>query len=259
MGETEKNKRPPVWYMVKEAAESMPEPTTYKQIKEHIWKRYPDVKERTINCQIIICSVNQNSRVYYPANRKPRECNTKYDFLYTLGNGRVMLYRPEEHGRWGIVEEDSKLVVKRLDEHKAPKSKKVEPAQASVSGRFPQVRDVLFNNLGLVSKNLQIYRDQSGREGFEYPTEMGIIDILATDGNNRLIVMEFSEEVTPEVLSRTLAFMGWCRKNLPVMKEVKGMIFTNEVDEQMLMAISEIPGLEVFELKMSLEVHKRSA
>ncbi|NLV17102.1 MAG: DUF91 domain-containing protein [Syntrophomonadaceae bacterium] len=259
MGKNNNPKRPPVWYMVKEAVESLQGAATYKQIKEHIWKRYPDVKERTINCQIIICSVNQNSRVYYPANRKPRECNTKYDFLYTLGNGRVMLYHPEKHGRWGIVEEDSKLVVRRLDEHKTLKAKTVEPAHANVSGRFPQVRDVLFNNLGLVSKNLQIYRDQSGREGFEYPTEIGIIDILAADEKNRLIVMEFSEEVSPEVLSRTLAFMGWCRKNLPAVKDIKGMIFTNQVDEQMLMAVSEISGLEVFELKMSLEVHKRSA
>lgn len=281
MDKTKINKRPPVWEMVKEAVESMNGEASYKDIKEHIWQNYQDVKERTINCQIIICSVNQNSRVYYPANRKPRKCTSKYDFLYTLGNGRVTLYKPEEHGTWGIVEENDRLAVKRLDgielgekpvtekpvskkvvTEKSPNTRslrKVRDEQTNVSGSFPQVREVLYNNLGLVGKNLRIYVDASGRQGFEYPTEVGIIDILATDSRHRLTVMEFAEEVTPEVLSRILGYMGWVRKNLTQGKEAKGMIFTNHIEEYMLLSISEVPGLEVYQLKMSLEVNKMSA
>ena len=218
-----RNKRPPVWKMVKEAVESRNGEISYKEIKEYIWERYEDVKERTINCQIIICSVNQNSRVYYPANRKPRHCNGKYDFLYTLGNGRVTLYKPEEHGAWAIVEENNKLVVKQLDGKEMDEKSVESPAinslkkdweePVNISGSFPQVREVLSNNLSLVGKNLRIYIDVSGRQGFEYPTEVGIIDILASDRYNRLMVMEFAEEVTPEVLCRVLAYMGWVRKN----------------------------------------------
>ncbi|NLW45293.1 MAG: hypothetical protein GXY92_08940 [Syntrophomonadaceae bacterium] len=280
MGKNKSGKRPPVWQMVKEAVASMNGEASYKEIKEYIWQHYGDVKERTINCQIIICSVNQKSRVYYPANRKPRNCNTKYDFLYTLGNGRVTFYNPKEHGVWGIVEAGDKLVVKRLDGAEAdekpvaartarkqyeaapaasPLIKKVEDEQNYISGSFPQVREVLYNNLSLVGKNLRIYTDASGRQGFEYPTEVGIIDILATDPHQRLTVMEFAEEVTPEVLSRVLAYMGWVRRNLSPGKEVKGMIFTNRIEEHMLLSVSQIPGIEVYQLKMSLEVNKMSA
>lgn len=280
MGKTRTNKRPPVWEMVKKAVESMNGEASYKEIKDYIWQHYGEVKERTINCQIIICSVNQKSRVYYPANRKPRNCNTKYDFLYTLGNGRVKLYNPEEHGAWGIVEEGDRLVVKRVDgieleekpatrksgrkksaavsETSLP-TKKVGDEPSYVSGSFPQVREVLYNNLALVGKNLRIYTDPSGRQGFEYPTEVGIIDILATDPHNRLTVMEFAEEVTPEVLSRLLGCMGWVRRNLTPGKDVKGMIFTNHIEENMLLSISQVPGIEVYQLKMSLEVNKMSA
>ena len=218
MGKTVTNKRPPVWEMVKKAVESMNGEASYKDIKEYIWQHYGEVKERTINCQIIICSVNQKSRVYYPANRKPRNWNTKYDFLYTLGNGRVILYNPDEHGLWGIVEEGDRLVVKRLDGTElvekpvtrkgTPKrydaktatsqsTRRMEEEQTYISGSFPQVREVLYDNLALIGKNLRIYTDASGRQGFEYPTEVGIIDILAADPHHRLTVMEFAEEVTP--------------------------------------------------------------
>ncbi len=280
MGKNKSGKHPPVWQMVKEAVAAMNGEASYKEIKEYIWQHYGDVKERTINCQIIICSVNQKSRVYYPANRKPRNCNTKYDFLYTLGNGRVTFYNPKEHGVWGIVEAGDKLVVKRLDgidadekpvaartarkQYEAapaasPLTRKVEDEQTYISGSFPQVREVLYNNLSLVGKNLRIYTDASGRQGFEYPTEVGIIDILATDPHQRLTVMEFAEEVTPEVLSRVLAYMGWVRRNLSSGKEVKGMIFTNRIEEHMLLSVSQVPGIEVYQLKMSLEVNKMSA
>ncbi|MGI6549376.1 MAG: DUF7669 domain-containing protein [Syntrophomonadales bacterium] len=280
MGKTNAIKRPPVWEMVKKAVESMNGEASYKDIKEYIWQHYGDVKERTINCQIIICSVNQKSRVYYPANRKPRNCNTKYDFLYTLGNGRVTLYKPEEHGAWGIVEEGDRLVVKRVDgveldekpvtrkpvrkkydavTETSPSTRMIGEEQTYISGSFPQVREVLYNNLALVGKNLRIYTDASGRQGFEYPTEVGIIDILATDTYNRLTVMEFAEEVTPEVLSRILGYMGWVRRNLTPGKDVKGMIFTNHIEESMLLSISEVPGIEVYRLRMSLEVNKMSA
>ena len=60
MGKDKIGKRPPVWEMVKEAVESMNGEASYKEIKEYIWQHYGEVKERTINCQIIICSVNRS-------------------------------------------------------------------------------------------------------------------------------------------------------------------------------------------------------
>ncbi len=176
------------------------------------------------------------------------------------------------------MEEGDRLVVKRVDgvlldeqpvTRKAGRKKSAAIPEASpsrmgedqnyVSGSFPQVREVLYNNLALVGKNLRIYTDPSGRQGFEYPTEVGIIDILATDPHHRLTVMEFAEEVTPEVLSRILGYMGWVRRNLTPGKDVKGMIFTNHIEESMLLSISEVPGIEVYQLRMSLEVNKMSA
>jgi len=53
--------------------------------------------------------------------------------------------------------------------------------------------------------------------------------------------------------------MGWVRRNLTPGKEVKGMIFTNHIEEHMLLSVSQVPGIEVYQLKMSLEVNKMSA
>jgi len=32
-----------------------------------------------MNCQIIVCTVNHPSRIYYPENKKPRVATLKYD------------------------------------------------------------------------------------------------------------------------------------------------------------------------------------
>ncbi len=109
--------RPFIWQMIKEAVSSYPGgKATYSEIKDYIWKKYPDVKDSTINAQAIVCTVNQPSRVQYPENKKPRIANSRYDFLFTVGRGKVVLYNPEEHGVWEIRKDDyDRLIVAQVD------------------------------------------------------------------------------------------------------------------------------------------------
>ncbi len=92
-------KKPPVWQMIKEACDALGDQVmSYPEIKKHIWHKYGDVNERTINAQIIICTVNQPSRIHYPENKKARIATAQYDFLFSVGSGRVVRYDPEKHG-----------------------------------------------------------------------------------------------------------------------------------------------------------------
>ena len=96
--------RPPIWQLVRDAAEHFNREMSYAEIKQFVWTTYPDVNSSTLTCQIIVCSVNHPSRIHYPENKKPRVCNTQYDFLYNTGRGRVTLYDPERHGLWEIAD-----------------------------------------------------------------------------------------------------------------------------------------------------------
>jgi len=64
--------KPYVWQMVKEAVQNLGGKATYSEIKDYIRNKYGAVNESTINCQIIVCTVNHPSRIHYPENKKPR-------------------------------------------------------------------------------------------------------------------------------------------------------------------------------------------
>ncbi|MCD6399578.1 DUF91 domain-containing protein, partial [candidate division WOR-3 bacterium] len=81
--------KPYVWQMCKEAVESLGGKASYREIKNYIHKKYSGVNDNTITCQIIVCTVNHPSRVHYPENKKPRLCDSQYDFLYSIGRGQV--------------------------------------------------------------------------------------------------------------------------------------------------------------------------
>lgn len=91
--------------MIREAVSSREGVWTYNEIKEYIKNKWPDqnTNPRSINDQIEASCVNLPTRTNYPENKTevntPRE---KYDFLFWIGRGKVELYNPSKHGKWGI-------------------------------------------------------------------------------------------------------------------------------------------------------------
>lgn len=98
--------RPYVWRMIKEAVNNLEGKISYSQIKDFISKNWANVNPETITAQIIVLSVNHNSRTHYPENQKPRRTNdnSPYDLLYNVGRGMVEKYNPEQHGIWEIFQ-----------------------------------------------------------------------------------------------------------------------------------------------------------
>jgi hypothetical protein len=87
------------------------------EIRHYIKSKYDGINEGTINCQIIVCCVNHQSRIHHSVNFKPRIAKSQYDFLYHIGKGQVTLYNPEKHGHWEIAEVGGRLVVRRTDDN----------------------------------------------------------------------------------------------------------------------------------------------
>jgi RecB family endonuclease NucS len=252
--------RPPVWQMVKEAVINLGGKTTYAQIRDFIRGKYGDVNESTITCQTIVCSVNHPSRIHYPENQRPRKCDAQYDFLYNTGRGKVELYDPDTHGLWEIcVNPYGKLEVTQAELGEEDETG-LDPVETDGLA-FPlehHLRDFIAVNIETIRLNgekLQLYRDASGRDGIEYPTDVGPIDILAQDTVGNLIVFELKlSKGADRAIGQILRYMGWVQKHLAGPAQVRGIIVASTIDEKLQYAVSLVPSITVFEYTLRFDL-----
>lgn len=259
------NTRPFVWQMVREAVEKLDGKTSYAEIKKYILETYGDVNESTINCQIIVCTVNHTSRIHYPENKKPKISNTKYDFLFTTGRGQVELYNPEEHGIWEIKRNEyGKLVVSQSGIEEIPHNEN-EGCEDESEMLFPvesHLRDFIAQNIETIQingKSLKLFLDENMRDGIEYPTEVGPIDILAMDENGDFIVFELKlSRGMDRALGQILRYMGWIKANIARDKVVKGVIVAKAIDKKLKYATSITQGISLFEYELDFKIQQVS-
>lgn len=272
-------KKPPVWQKIREAVEALGGKTTTRAVVAWILKRYPGTNKGTIQCQIVICTVNHNSRIHYPENEKPRVTNTKYDFLFCpeLGSGRVELYEPERHGQWEMRRgEDRRLYVYHTDTntfHKPGHVAETETGseievdiihdhgvvtevEAGTSfGTEAHLRDYLARNLELIEPGLELFVDDSGNDGVEYPTPIGRIDILAIDDSGGFVVIELKvSRGTDSAAGQVMRYKNWVKMNLGEHKRVRGIIIAQHISKKLLYAIAGDEDISAREYDISLNL-----
>jgi hypothetical protein len=146
--------KPPVREMIRQAAEALGEQFSNAEICEFVLERWPDINKGTIQCQITISTVNQQSRVSYPENQRPRVAHDRrYDFLYRVGQGRRVLYDAEIHGIWRIAEmpDGDLVVVCDDDDEPVPDLPPEVPPQPSTPSQMPHppIRYGVLQSAGL--------------------------------------------------------------------------------------------------------------
>lgn len=263
----ESNNRPAVWEMIKEAVDHSPDTVlAYAQIKDYIHQKYGDVNDATINAQIIVCTVNQPSRIYYPENQKPRQATARYDFLYSIGRGTVVRYDPVVHGMWEIAEDDQgRLHVVQHDVSDTIELTEVVESSvaAGESGSlaFPfesHLRDFIVKNIGAIPINgsrLQLFVDDRGVTGVEYRTGVGIIDILAVDEAGNPVVFELKlSRGEDKTLGQILRYMGWVQRNIAIDKKVRGVIVAQSFADELRYAVSITPQISLFQYEINFSI-----
>ena len=246
----------PVWQMVKEAVEALKGKAKYAEIKEYIKLNYGDVNESTINCTIIVCTVNVPSRIHYPENNKPRQADSNYDFLYSIGPGHVESYHSNKHGNWEIIrnENDGKLSIHKIDEHIKPDEKDETYLFALES----HLRDFMAQNIHTLKVGdspLQLYVDEAGNGGVEFRTDVGFIDILAIDEEHNFVVFELKvNRGIDQALGQLLRYMGWVKSNIGSSGEVKGVIVAQAIDEKLKYAVSVVKNVSLYEYEMNFKI-----
>jgi hypothetical protein len=243
-----------VWEMVRQAVNDLGGETTNVAVRDWILQRYPGTNPNTIQCQIIVCTVNHPSRVHYPENTKPRAANTKYDFLYRCGRGLLELYNPEKHGQWEIYEqENGKLGVRRIDEE--VQMEEEEAKEGTGFAAEDHLRDYLAQHLDVIEPGLELYVDDHEKDGVEYRTGVGNIDILAVDKKGGFVVIELKVSRGPDAASgQILRYKNWVKVNLANNRPIRGIIIARHISQKIRYAIASDPEVTAKEYDITLSL-----
>jgi hypothetical protein len=139
-------------------------------------------------------------------------------------------------------------------------SEEPETPEASFGLEF-QLRDFIARNIGAIDvqgKRLRLYVDPTGRDGIEFPTAVGPIDILAIDASGAFFVFELKRARSPDhAIGQLTRYMGWVKQTIGKDREVNGVIVAKEVGESLRYAVSVVPKVSLFEYE--IEFHLKSA
>jgi len=120
------------------------------------------------------------------------------------------------------------------------------------------LRDFIAYNLAtlpIAQKRLRLYVNPERREGIEYPTAVGPIDILARDGEGNFVVFELKLGRGPDkTIGQLLRYMGWVKRNLAQSREVFGVIVAKDMDEKLRYAALLVPNVSLLEYEVDFRL-----
>jgi hypothetical protein len=133
-----------------------------------------------------------------------------------------------------------------------------EPEKIEAEQQFAaesDLRDYLARIPGCIEQGLRIY--QAGeRSGVEFPVDGGYIDILATDRNQRHVVIELKVgRGRNKTIGQLLYYMGWVDKNLEA-GPCRGMIIAKDIPDDLMLATQRAPGVSLYKYSLSVSVEQ---
>jgi hypothetical protein len=141
-------------------------------------------------------------------------------------------------------------------------SEPMQPAENSLFALESHLRDYLAKNItglpGLPAR-LSVYASPDGRDGVEFQTDVGPIDILAVDEVGQFIVIELKLGRGPDsTLGQILRYMGWVSRHLADGKPVKGIIVASEIPAKLRYAVTQVPTVSLMEYDLTFSVRSVS-
>ncbi len=121
-----------------------------------------------------------------------------------------------------------------------------------------QLRDFIAQNLTAIpvdGKRLRLYVDPTGRDGVEYPTAVGPIDILAIDDEEQFVVFELKRARSPDsAIGQVARYMGWISQTIGRGKVVRGVIVAKSIGDNLRYSVTVIPNVSLFEYSVKFEL-----
>ncbi|MEZ5695354.1 MAG: endonuclease NucS [Sphingomonadaceae bacterium] len=226
---------------------------TKNDVISYFATHYPKIKASSIRAHMTAMAVNDPNRKHHPSV-KP---NAGFDVFFRAGRGQYRLWVPEEDGpaRYKPDIEAEEAESGPLVDHDDDAGG--EEGVAISSGEFAQERDLqayLAKNLHAIEPGLSLY-EEDGLTGIEFDVGGRRIDILAVDKDGALVVIELKvSKGYDRVIGQLLRYMGWVRQNMDSKKPVRGVIIASKITDDLLLATSAIPDVQLVEYEISFSL-----
>lgn len=207
-------------------------------------QHYPKIKKGTITAHLIRLSVNAPSRLHYTP--KPGED----DLFFQINSNHFRLYDAKQDPLpIHVATSGTALQQSEVQEEEIDLGISTEFAYES------DLRDYLAKNLQVIEPGLRLYEEE-GITGIEFPVGGRFIDILASDLNGDFVVIELKvSRGYDRVIGQLLRYMAWIQKNQAESgQKVRGIIVAREISEDLMLACSLMPNVELFEYELSLSL-----
>ena len=123
----------------------------------------------------------------------------------------------------------------------------------SLEARVSLERDLhnyLVHHLSELEPGLKLYDN-----GVEYQTDAGRIDILATDSEGRLVVIEVKAGVANDrALGQILGYAGCLFSKEPENKNIRGILVASSFDNRVIYASKQLPNLKLIKYKLAFHL-----
>lgn len=156
-----------------------------------------------------------------------------------------------------------KLTTGAIYQEKEERSPDYFPDQNDVDSQAEFVlekylEEFIVSNFDVVFRSqFSLFVGEDSKTGWQYPTDVGVIDILARDvASNAYVVIELKKGKSSDVvIGQTLRYMGWVREHLCSADDlVQGLIICSGGDEKLDYALSMIPNIDVKFYKVNFQL-----
>ena len=124
-----------------------------------------------------------------------------------------------------------------------------------------QLRDFIAQNIEAIpleGRKLSLYIDANDRDGVEYPTDVGRIDILVVDEKGDLVVFELKRARSPDrAIGQLARYMGWVRQTIGREQRVRGVIVAKTISEGLRIRGHGYSRRERFRVRRALHLEIR--
>jgi len=202
--------------------------------------------ERTIGQHLRGCSVNLPTAIkYHPSFAR---------FLFCVAQGEFELYEESRHGLFddrGYHEGSAPQIADPVDDLRELTD---EIESRNEFAYEAHLRDFLARNLHILGSGLTLW--SSINDSVEYPVDARRIDILAKDAEGIPVVIELKLSRGHErTLCQALYYRGKLRQLLNASR-VRIIMVAGEISEELRIASSEVPDVELFSYALSMQVEK---
>jgi RecB family endonuclease NucS len=128
-----------------------------------------------------------------------------------------------------------------------------DEAESEAFAAEAHLRDYLAKHLDVIEPMLQLFVDDKGMVGVEYPTDVGRIDILAVDAQGGLLIIELKVSRGPDaVCGQLLRYRGWVKRHLANGRRVRSLIIAQHISDRIRYALADVEDVYLKEYALNI-------